>query len=123
MAHAQFRSLACISALIAIAAPVYSQQPSATTPASTATPGTPPAAQAPAADKAPSAPSAEMLSRANAVGLRPEVRKGVTVYCRKDADLGTRFPTKKCVDENGLEDMVLRLERQKLQIQQQQGQH
>jgi hypothetical protein len=124
MTYSKFRSLAFISAIIAIAAPVYSQQPPAATPApAAADPAAPPATQASATDKAPPGPSAETLNRAKAVGLRPEVRKGVIVYCWEDADIGTRFATKKCVDENALADKIRKLESQKLQIQQQQGQH
>jgi hypothetical protein len=34
------------------------------------------------------------------------MRKGVTVYCWEDATIGTRFTTKKCVDEDQLVDMI-----------------
>lgn len=74
--------------------------------------GVPAADKPPAADTAPATPSAETLKRAKSVGLRPEVRKGVTVYCWEDATIGTRFTTKKCVDEDQLADMVSQREAQ-----------
>jgi hypothetical protein len=46
--------------------------------------------------------SADVLKQARQLGLRPETSQGVTRYCRTDASLGTRFPTKKCYDEAGL---------------------
>jgi hypothetical protein len=131
MTYSKFRSLSFIGAMIVIAAPVYSQQPPASTPAPTtaepaaqptATEKAAPATQAPTAVNAPQGPSAETLKKAKSLGMRPEVRKGVTVYCWEDADIGTRFSTKKCVNEDGLADKIRQLEAQKLQIQQQQGQ-
>jgi hypothetical protein len=103
-----FRYLIFIGAMIGMTVPAYSQS-------STDAP-TPPAAQAPAGDSPPPGPSAETLKRAKAVGLRPEVRKGVTVYCWEDADTGTRFKTKKCVDENRLAEMIQQREAQRDQL-------
>jgi hypothetical protein len=40
------------------------------------------------------------------MGLHAEVHKGATQYCWEDANLGTRFPTKKCVGEDQLTDIV-----------------
>src|ERR1700753_3251616 len=95
-------SVGLISAMITMAAPGYGQQPT----------------DAPATDAPPSGPSADTIRRARSVGLRPEVRKGMTVYCWKDADLKTRFETKKCVDENNLLQMIEVLERQRRELQQ-----
>ena len=47
----------------------------------------------------PAGPSAETIKKAVAVGLKPEVQKGVTVFCWKDASTGSHFSTKKCVDD------------------------
>jgi hypothetical protein len=108
MTQSKFASLIFIGAMISMAAQVHSQHPS--------DPAKNPAPAAPSAEAAaPPGPSAETIKRANAVGLRSEVRKGVTVYCWEDADTGTRFKTKKCVNENQLEDMVQRLEAQRAQ--------
>jgi hypothetical protein len=68
-------------------------------------------------------PSPETLQKAKSVGMRPEVRKGITVYCWEDADLGTRFKTKKCVNEDGLEDTIRQREAQLQQLQSHVGQH
>lgn len=98
-------------AVVGAAAPAHSQSPppAASTPAE---PAAPAADKPPAADKAPPAPSAETLKRAKSVGMHPEVRKGGTVYCWEDASVGTRFTTKKCVDENQLDDMIAQREAQ-----------
>jgi hypothetical protein len=113
--HARFYCGGLVGAMLTLAAPVYCQQPPAPS-----EPVAPTSTAAPATD---TGPSAATLRRARAVGLRPEVRKGTTVYCWKDADLNTRFETKKCVDDSNLEQMIEVLERQKRQIQQDQGRH
>jgi hypothetical protein len=105
--------LVLISAMIAMAGLAHAQQPPPDA-------NTPPAAQPPAADKAPAGPSEDILKRAKAVGMRPEVRKGETVYCWEDADIGTHFKTKKCVDENRLSNMIEQRELQK-QVQKRQS--
>jgi hypothetical protein len=101
MTQKKFTSLVFIGAMISMVAQVHSQPPAAT----------------PAEAAAPPGPSAETIKRASTVGLRAEVRKGGTVYCWEDADIGTRFKTKKCVNENQLEDMIQRLEAQRAQKQ------
>jgi hypothetical protein len=58
------------------------------------------------APDAAAAPSPETLKKARDAGLKPEVRKGVTVYCWEDADIGTRFKTKKCVDDTRLAEVI-----------------
>jgi hypothetical protein len=40
------------------------------------------------------------------MGLHAEVHNGATQYCWEDANLGTRFPTKKCIGEDQLNDLV-----------------
>jgi hypothetical protein len=52
------------------------------------------------------APSPETLKKARAAGLKPEVRKGITVYCWEDADIGTHFKTKKCVNDSQLAQVI-----------------
>jgi hypothetical protein len=61
-------------------------------------------------------PSPETLKMARDNGLKPEVRKGVTVYCWEDADVGTRFKTKKCVDEARLPDVIAQRQAQRDQL-------
>jgi hypothetical protein len=108
MKHSAIRLVVLIGALLGIAAPICAQQPPAPEPA-------PPAAAA-----APPGPSAELLKRAKSVGMRPETRNGAAVYCWEDADTGSRFKTKKCVDQSRLEDMVQRRELQQDQLRQNQ---
>jgi hypothetical protein len=91
-----------------LAASLCAQTPAESTP--------PPANPAPnavvIAPATPPPPSADTIKRAKAVGMHPEVHKGVTVYCWEDATIGTRFTTKKCVGEDQLNDILEQREAQ-----------
>jgi hypothetical protein len=115
VSHSKIRFPLLIGAMLAAALPAYSQQSSAppantsaAAPAQTSTPSaaTPSAAQTTTSDSAPAKPSDATIKIAKSMGLHAEVRKGVTQYCWEDANLGTRFPTKKCVGEDQLSDLV-----------------
>jgi hypothetical protein len=125
MNYSRLRFLLLMGAIMAAALPAYPQQSTssappantpppaaasaATTTATAAAPAqapTPAAAQTTASDSAPAKPSEETLKKAKAMGLHAEVRKGVTVYCWEDSNTGSRFPTKKCADENQLNDII-----------------
>jgi len=56
--------------------------------------------------------SDQTVRLARSVGYFPEVRNGVTVYCKTDANIGTLFKTKKCVDEDALRILVQQRENQ-----------
>jgi hypothetical protein len=132
----QPRFLVLAGALVALAGTAHGQQ-AATAPNKDATATTQaPAAQAPAtqapaaqssvtqapAAQAPAArsgPSPELLKKARDAGVKPEVRNGETIYCWKDADVGSRLPTKKCVNEGQLELMLDRRQQQRDYYQQQ----
>jgi hypothetical protein len=77
--------------------------PASSTPAQpSAAPDAPSAAAAAPPPAAPAVPSPEVLRKAREGGFKPEVHKGVTVYCSKDdkPDTGTHFiSAKKCYDE------------------------
>lgn len=47
--------------------------------------------------------SAEFATTALQHGFTPEVRKGAVVYCWIDDNIGSRIPTKKCMDKAQLE--------------------
>jgi hypothetical protein len=53
------------------------------------------------------AASEATIKKARAAGLKAETRNGKTVFCWQDANTGSRFTTKKCVDETRL-DFILR---------------
>jgi hypothetical protein len=121
MNYSRLRFPLLMGAIMAAASPAYSQQstssaPPANTPppaaasaattTATAHASTPAATQTTASDSAPAKPSEETLKKAKAMGLHAEVRKGVTVYCWEDSNTGSRFPTKKCADENQLNDII-----------------
>jgi hypothetical protein len=115
MTHPRLLSFIVIGAMAGGTMLAYAQQPpeaakpAPTAPATPATDAAAPAAatapnaatQTPAAPAAatPAAPSAETLKKARQAGFHPEVSNGVTLFCQKDASLGTRFPTKKCLNE------------------------
>jgi hypothetical protein len=121
----QPRFLVLAGALVALAGTAYGQQ-AATAPNKDATAvaqapaAQAPAAQAPAAQAttAPAGPSPELLKKARDAGIKPEVRNGTTVYCWKDADIGSRLPSKKCVDEAQLQVMLDRRQEQRDHFQQ-----
>jgi hypothetical protein len=55
----------------------------------------------------PAGPSPETLKKAKQVGMHPEVNKnGMTLYCWEDVTTGTRFKTKKCIDEGQLDAVI-----------------
>lgn len=123
MTHPRLLSLIVIGTLTGGTMQAYAQQPpeaakpaptapaadAAASAASTAAAASPSAAtQTPAAPAAAAsaAPSAETLKQARQAGFRPQLVKGVTVYCREDANLGTRFATKKCLNEAQLKSTL-----------------
>ena len=125
MTPAISRSLILIGAMCAIAVPSYAQQsptdaaksqPAAPTasgttaspaasPEPSATPESAPAAApiikvipaAPPVDAAP--PTADTLKKARQAGYHTKIKNGRTMFCIKDADIGSHFVTEKCVDQ------------------------
>ncbi len=94
---------ALLGAVLLSALPAAAQETpaaSAATPASAASPTSPAAP--------PPGPSAETLKKARDVGLHAETRKGSTVYCWEEADIGSRFKSKKCVPESQLDEIIAR---------------
>jgi predicted lipoprotein with Yx(FWY)xxD motif len=127
MSYSRIRFPLLMGAMMAAALPAYSQQSSSSAPPANTPPpaaasaatttatataaapaqtSTPAAAQTTASDSAPAKPSEETVKKAKSMGLHAEVRKGVTVYCWEDANTGSRFPTKKCANENQLDDII-----------------
>jgi hypothetical protein len=97
MTHSRLHLVVLLGAMLGLAASAYAQQAS-----DTATPA--PAAATPPADAPPPGPSKETLRKARSLGMHPEhTSSGQTIYCWEDADTGTRFKTKKCVNEDGLQ--------------------
>ena len=82
--------------------PALSQQPASSTPADASAPAP---TETPAAEQ-PAGPSADTLRKAKSLGMHSEIRKGVTMFCWEDESTGTRFKTKKCTDETGLEAVI-----------------
>ena len=54
----------------------------------------------------PPGPSPETIKKATDAGLKPEVHRGVTMFCWEDANVGTRFKTKKCVGALELDGVI-----------------
>jgi hypothetical protein len=102
-------------------APNAASAPSAT-PAET--PPTPAASSATTATTQPPAgadktgPSAETIKRAKGAGLHPETHHGQTMFCWEDSSIGTRFTTKKCTDENGLDAILVQREAEQQNLRQ-----
>jgi len=85
------------------AAPAQAPASSTPTTSPNAPPGAPAASPAPAA---PAGPSADTIKKARVAGYRPETRNGTTMFCQETANIGTRFPTKKCIDEQQLKSVM-----------------
>lgn len=107
------RSLVSLIVALSIGAisPAFATDPenqSATTPPAQAKAEAPPAAKA----EAPSGgsqnqPDAALLKQIKAMGWKPEKSgNGVTVYCRSEAPLGTRFATKRCSSAEDIERLA-----------------
>ena len=86
-------------------APATAQTPAAAAHAPAATPMTYGGDETPMSD-AELVQSAEFDTRVLREGFKPEVRNGTTVYCWTDEDIGTRIPTRKCVNRAELEIML-----------------
>jgi hypothetical protein len=39
-------------------------------------------------------------------GYHPETKNGITMYCQETASIGTRFATKKCIDEQQMRGVL-----------------
>lgn len=60
------------------------------------------------------APSPDVLKRAKLAGYRiKKLRDGATVFCKEESHVGTRFSTSSCIDENQLEEFLLRAQSQR----------
>jgi hypothetical protein len=79
------------------------------------------AAAAAAAAGKPSAKTddeATVAKKAKQFGWRPESQNGKTVYCRNDAEVGSRFATKRCVGDSQLATLIEQAEFDKDQLKQ-----
>jgi len=62
--------------------------------------------------------TASIVKKAKQTGWRPEVHNGNTVYCRNDAEVGSRFSTRRCVSEIQLANLIEQAEFDKDQLKQ-----
>jgi hypothetical protein len=128
MTQSSLRSSLLLGLLLGAAAPVFAQQ-TGTTPAPTAppangtqapAPASPPVTtvfttSTPAATPPPEAakiPSPETVRKAKDAGYRAKLRKGVTLFCKEQTEIGSHFSSENCIDENQL---LLVLEREQAQ--------
>jgi hypothetical protein len=137
MTHTDIRSLLLIGTIIGMAAPAYAQQTqdAAKAPVAAPAPSAPATTTAPAAAPAPSAtaapattaataapvvvvhtstvaatpdvPSADILKKARNAGLHTKVKQGVVYYCKTETDMGSRFTSERCYDENQLAQFLI----------------
>ena len=127
-----------------MALPVYAQQSAEPEKAAPAAQPSTPAADTTASDNAEAAATAAAIAKANAAaaaagaakasakstdtasivkkakqtGWRPEIHNGNTVYCRNDAEVGSRFSTRRCVSEIQLANLIEQAEFDKDQLKQ-----
>jgi hypothetical protein len=109
-AYAQQAADATLPAIATSTAP----SPTATAPSATSTPAAaaPAASSTTTASTTPGAPSTDMLKKARNAGYYTRVRKGQTFFCKKAAQLGTRFETENCMSE---QQFAMTLEREDAQ--------
>ena len=127
MTPATLRGLILLGAMIGVSAPGYAEltqdaaSPAAAAPSVTAAPTATPApvaAPAKAATQtstlaaAPDVPPADVLKKARRAGYHTRIKNGEVLYCKTDAQLGTRITQENCLNQNML---VLTLERVQLQ--------
>jgi hypothetical protein len=98
MRSSAFASLLLLSTLAIGTELAYADEPPAT--------ASPPASASAPSAATPAGPSPETLKKAKENGLKAEVRKGTTVYCWEDANIGSPFKTKKCVGESQLDELI-----------------
>jgi hypothetical protein len=94
MVRQPVHSLILLAALFG-AAGAFAQQP---TEATTAAPTPAPAPQ----PVKPTGPSADTLKKAKLDGYKAKLRKGQTLFCKEQVELGSHFSTETCIDENQL---------------------
>ena len=102
------------TAAAATPAAATSPAPAPAAPATTQHPQSPPAtpqsataaASATAPVDAAAALAAARDKRLRNLGYKPEKRRGETLYCRSEALVGTRFPTKVCATAEQLDQMT-----------------
>jgi hypothetical protein len=118
-----------VSQIIGIVPAYAAQSPdqpntSAPTPATTAPAVAPAATPMPATvAAAPASPSVEVLKRARLAGyhIKKLRESGSTVFCKKEASLGSRFVTESCIDETQLEEFLIRAQDQRDKLQNRRG--
>ena len=107
MIYLEFRLLALIGAAIGIFPAYAGQTPDPPRQAS-------PAPSAAAAAPVVATPSPDVLKRAKLAGYRiKKLRDGTTAFCKQESHVGTRFSTTSCIDENQLEELLLRAQSQR----------
>ena len=60
------------------------------------------------ATKTPAEQAKELARKAASVGYKVRTRQGITVFCKTEAQVGTRFTNEKCINETELEETVQR---------------
>jgi hypothetical protein len=140
MIQSEFTRFLITATLVAITAPIYAQQtPEPAKAPANSNPAAPAQADASAQDadaaaaaaaiakakaaaeakpKSSSDGDAALAKKAKEAGWRPEVRSGVTVYCRQDAVVGSRFTQKRCAAEGQLAGILERQDYEREQLKQ-----
>jgi hypothetical protein len=143
MSSSKFYTLLLIGAA-AVATPLFAQQATDAAKSAPAPQASTPASDTSAADDADAAATAALIAKANAAaagatagksaakpldatsvakkakqsGWSPEVQNGNAVYCRNDAEVGSRFSTRRCVSESQLATLIEQAEYDKDQLKQ-----
>lgn len=65
--------------------------------------------------------AADLTTAAEEQGYKPEVHGGAVIYCWTDAETGSSIPTKKCVNQDQMREMLLQSQQQRQDIQRNQA--
>jgi len=89
-------------------APSESAAPATTSaPATTAAPAPVVVVHTSTVAATPDVPSADILKKARNAGLHTKVKQGVVYYCKTEQDMGSRFTSERCYDENQLAQFLI----------------
>ena len=67
--------------------------------------------------------SANLKTQAEGHGYKPEIHDGAVIYCWTDAETGSSIPTKKCVNEDQMREMLLQSRQQRQDMERNEASH
>jgi hypothetical protein len=66
----------------------------------------------------PTVPSPDTVKKAKSAGYRAKLKKGETLFCKEEVEIGSHFAAEHCIDENQLAMVLEREQAQRDQLSQ-----